>query len=144
MDWRETRRRSARIAGSAVSGPSRGRRFAPANVLGDDYDRYWVLPDDQTTASLTLEFPESRCFNRILLQEYIPLGQRIAAFHIDALIDGSWQEIARETTIGYKRIVLTPTVTATALRLTLDESLACPTLTRVGLYNDSVYCDNMP
>lgn len=124
-------------AGSAVSGPSRGRRFAPANVLSADYNRYWALPDSQATATLTLEFPEPRCFNRVLLQEYIPLGQRIAAFHIDALIDGSWQEIARETTIGYKRIVLTPTVTATALRLTLDESLACPTLTRVGLYNDT-------
>lgn len=130
-------------AGAAVSGPSRGRGFAPANVLSGDYDSYWALPDDRTTASLTLEFPEPRTFNRILLQEYIPLGQRIAAFHVEMLTpEGVWQEIARETTVGYKRIVLTPTVTTTALRLVIDDALACPTLTRLALYHDTVYCDS--
>ena len=129
-------------AGAVVTGPSRGRGFAPANVLSDDYDRYWALPDDRTEASLLLQFPEPRTFNRVLLQEYIPLGQRIASFHVDALIDGLWQEIARETTVGYKRIVLTPTVTATALRLTIDASLACPTLTKISLYNDTIFCNS--
>ena len=130
-------------AGATVSGPSRGRGFAPANVLFCDYDRYWALPDDRTAASLTLEFPEPRTFNRILLQEYIPLGQRIAAFHAEILTpEGAWQEIARETTVGYKRIVLTPTVTTTALRLVIDDALATPTLTRVALYNDIIYCNS--
>ena len=130
-------------AGATVSGPSRGRGFAPANVLSGDYDRYWALPDDRTAASLTLEFPEPRTFNRILLQEYIPLGQRIAAFHAEILTpEGAWQEIARETTVGYKRIVLTPTVTTTALRLVIDDALATPTLTRVALYNDIIYCNS--
>ncbi|MBR0255001.1 MAG: alpha-L-fucosidase [Bacteroidales bacterium] len=129
--------------GAAVSGPSRGRGFAPANVLSGDYDSYWALPDDRTTASLTLEFPEPRTFNRLLLQEYIPLGQRIVAFHAEMLTpEGFWLEIARETTVGYKRIVLTPTVTTSALRLVIDDALACPTLTRLALYHDTVYCDS--
>ena len=129
-------------AGATVSGPSRGRGFAPANVLSGDYDRYWALPDDRTAASLTLEFPEPRTFNRLLLQEYIPLGQRIAAFHAEILTpEGAWQEIARETTLGYKRIVLTPTVTTTALRLVIDDALATPTLTKLSLFNDTIYCE---
>ena len=129
-------------AGATVSGPSRGRGFAPANVLSCDYDHYWALPDDRTAASLTLEFPEPRTFNRILLQEYIPLGQRIAAFHAEILTpEGAWQEIARETTLGYKRIVLTPTVTTTALRLVIDDALATPTLTKLSLFNDTIYCE---
>ena len=128
-------------ADAAVTGDSRGRRFAAANVLSADYDRYWALPDGQLTASLLFEFPEPRTFNRIVLQEYIPLGQRIAAFHVEALsADGTWQEIARETTVGYKRIVLTPTTTTPALRLVIDDALATPTLTRVALYNDTIYC----
>ncbi len=129
--------------GAVVSGPSRGRGFAPANVLSGDYDSYWALPDDRTTASLTLEFPEPRTFNRLLLQEYIPMGQRIVAFHAEMLTpEGVWLEIARETTVGYKRIVLTPTVTTKALRLVIDDALACPTLTRLALYHDTVYCDS--
>ena len=63
------------------------------------------------------------------------------AFHAEMLTpEGVWLEIARETTVGYKRIVLTPTVTTTALRLVIDDALACPTLTRLALYHDTVYC----
>ena len=129
---------SARVAASSVY----GRRYSAAHVLDPDYDRYWAASDDQCTASLLVELDGPKTFNRILLQEYIPLGQRIGAFPVEALTeDGSWQEIARETTVGYKRIVLVPTVTATALRLTVDAALAAPTLTRLGLYLDTVYCD---
>ena len=126
-------------AGAKASGPSRGRGFAAANVLAADYDSYWAVADGQTRAKLTLELDGPKTFNRVMLQEYIPLGQRISAFHIEALTeDGRWQEIARETTIGYKRIVLTDTVTSTAVRLVIDDSLACPTLTRLALYNDNI------
>ena len=122
---------------------SRGRRFAAANVLNPDYDRYWAAPDGQTTASLLVELDGPKTFNRVMLQEYIPLGQRISAFHIEVLTpEGVWQEIARETTVGYKRIVLTPTVTTAALRLTIDASLASPILTRLALYNDTIYCNH--
>ena len=131
-------------AGARAAGPSRGRSFAAANVLSGRYDRYWALSDGETTGALTLEFPGERTFNRILLQEYIPLGQRISAFHIDARsADGSWHEIARETTVGYKRIVLLPKpVTTTVLRLTIDASLACPTLSRLALYYDTLFSYN--
>ncbi|MBQ2148779.1 MAG: discoidin domain-containing protein, partial [Bacteroidales bacterium] len=123
--------------GATAAGSSRGRGFAPANVLDSDYDRYWAVSDGETTATLTLELAGPKTFNRVMLQEYIPLGQRISAFHVEALTaDGQWQEIARETTVGYKRIVLTDTVTATAVRLVIDEALACPTLTRLALYWD--------
>ena len=127
--------------GAVATGKARGRRFAPANVLSSDYDSYWALSDGETTGTLTLTLDGEKTFNRILLQEYIPLGQRIAAFHIEALTpEGTWQEITRETTIGYKRILLIPTVTTAVLRLTIDDALACPTLTRIALYNDTIYC----
>ena len=126
---------------ATVSGVARGRRFAAGNILDPVYDRYWAAPDGQLTASLTMELDGPKTFNRILLQEYIPLGQRIAAFHVDILTpEGAWQEIARETTVGYKRIVLTPTVTTTAVRILIDDALACPTLTRASLFLDTIYC----
>ena len=125
-------------AGASASGISRGRGFEARNVLDEDYDSYWAMPDGETTATLELSLPKPRSFNRIVLQEYIPLGQRIASFHIDVLTpEGSWQEIARETTIGYKRIVLTDPVTTTSVRIVIDEAYACPTLNRVALYYDT-------
>jgi len=40
-----------------------------------------------------------------------------------------------QTTIGYKRILRFPTVTATQLRFTILDSKACPLISKVGVFN---------
>ena len=86
---------------------------------------------------ITIELPERRCFNLIMLQEEIRLGQRIAEFTIEAEADdGSWHEIAKETTIGYKRIVPLPDTESRRIRIRITRSLAEPTLKRIGLFGD--------
>ncbi len=128
-------------AGAEISASScRGKAYKAENMLDDDYDSYWATPDGQTQAQIELSFPEPRTFNRVMLQEYIPLGQRVAAFHIDVVApDGSWQTVASETTIGYKRIVLIDRVTTTGLRIVIDKAPACVLLNKIALYNDNVY-----
>ena len=116
------------------------RRFKAQNLLDGDYDRYWAVDDSVTMASFVVTLPEARTFNRVQLQEYIPLGQRVSAFSIDALgEDGNWNTIARETTIGYKRIVHVPTTTTTAVRVNIEESEACPVLNGFALFMDNIY-----
>ena len=83
--------------------------------------------------------PAKGPFNRLVLQENIALGQRIAAFTIEARTADGWKEIGRETTVGHKRIVLLPDTEASELRITVTESLAKPLISRIGLYNDTVY-----
>jgi alpha-L-fucosidase len=110
------------------------------NLLDGRYDTYWTVDDSVTSASVVMSFPEQVTFNRVMLQEYIPLGQRVSKFHIKILTpDGEWKTIATETTIGYKRILLVPMCTAKAVRICIDESLACPVLNRVALFKDEVY-----
>lgn len=117
-----------------------GHRFSPENLLDNNYDTYWATDDDVMTPSVTLEFPQERKFNRVMLQEYIPLGQRIARFSIDACDkDGNWHEIAAETTVGYKRIVLVPQTHAKAIRINILQSYACPVLNEVALYQDDIF-----
>ena len=132
-----------RLAGStATADRVRGKRFAAANLLNDDYDAYWAAPDGCLSASVTVTFPEARTFNRVMLQEYIPMGQRVAGFDIEVQEEnGEWRTVAQETTIGYKRLVLIPTVTATALRVNITRSYACPVLNRVAAYQDDIYVD---
>jgi alpha-L-fucosidase len=128
----------AEVKADNVRGDS--RKFDAQNLLDKDYDKYWAADDDVTKASFIVELPETRTFNRVQLQEYIPLGQRVAAFSIDALAeDGSWRPIARETTIGYKRIVHVPTTSTKAVRVNIEESGACPVLNGFALYMDNIY-----
>ena len=129
------------LSSGAKAGASetRGCRFSASNILDDDYDSYWSTADNVTSASLTVKLEGPKTFNRIMLQEYIPLGQRIAGFNIEALrSDGSWEQIAEGTTIGYKRIIMTDKVTTSAIRINIEKSYACPTLNGFGLYLDEI------
>ena len=126
--------------GSITADSRRGKAFAESALLDEDYHRYWAVPDDVLTPSFTLTLPKERTFNRIVLQEYIPLGQRVAAFEVEVLgADGQWQQVASESTIGYKRILLIPTVTTSAVRVHITEADACPVLNSIALYMDSIY-----
>lgn len=127
-----------RVEAENVRGGS--RRFKAQNLLDEDYDKYWAVDDSVRKVSFLVNLPESRTFNRVQIQEYIPLGQRVSAFSIEALDDnGSWQPIARETTIGYKRIVHVPTTTTSSVRVTIEEAEACPVLNGFALYMDNIY-----
>jgi alpha-L-fucosidase len=44
-------------------------------------------------------------FNVVDLRENIEAGQQIESFVVDALVDGSWTEVARGTTIGHRRLL---------------------------------------
>jgi len=125
MQWAELLRNDMKddiLKDAKVSADNvRGRRFSPAKADDGDRDTYWATEDGVTSAALTYTFSEPKAVNRMLLQEYIPLGQRVRKFVIEtASEDGQWHEVNAAdttTTIGYKRIVRFATVTATALRV---------------------------
>ena len=117
----------------------KSQKYVASNLIDDNYDTYWATDDTVTTAWVELIFNEPQTFNRVMLQEYIPLGQRVEKFHIEVEDEnGSWRTIAEETTIGYKRIVLTETVTMKKVRIVIDKSRACIVLNRVGLFMDNI------
>ena len=72
----------------------------------------------------------------VIFQEDIRKGQHIEEFRLEAKdADGSWRSIARGTTVGYKRIIRFPAVTARDFRLVITASRTDPVLSEVGLYN---------
>lgn len=120
--------------------PANEQAYGAANLLDTSYHSYWTVDDSVTSAQVVLSFDQPVSFNRLMLQEYIPLGQRVSKFHVDIMLpDGKWRTVATETTIGYKRIVLLPMCTTKAVRICIDESLACPVLNRVALFKDELY-----
>ncbi|SHG90760.1 alpha-L-fucosidase [Flavobacterium fluvii] len=109
--------------------------FGADKALDGDKETYWATDDNINTASLIINFDKPTTFNRFLVQEYIRLGQRVKSFTVEAYVKGEWKELAKETTIGYKRILCFPTVEATKLRFTITDSKSCPLISNIEIYN---------
>ena len=104
---------------------TRGRQFSANKATDGDWDSYWATDDNVTTGSLTFTLPKDSEVNRLLIQEYIPLGQRVKAFNIEYEKEGQWnavEPVDSTTTIGYKRIVCFQTVKAKKLRINFTDS----------------------
>lgn len=72
--------------------------------------------------------------NVVMLQEDISKGQRVEAFTVEALIDGDWKEVAKGTTVGYKRMQRFPAVKASKLRVKIDECRLTAHISQVAAY----------
>ena len=128
--------KGATASASSVRGGFSG--YAASNILDGNYDTYFATDDNVKTAEIEVTLSGSKTFNRVLLQEYIPLGQRVKSFTVEVRKNGSWSSWASGTTIGYKRILLGSRVTADAVRIKIESALACPVINGFGLYNDTV------
>jgi len=137
--FREARRKllAANLADCAVCRASNTRGndagFAASNVLDEDKGTYWATDDDHKNPELILEFRGQVTFDVVDLREYLPLGQRVDRFAIDTDVDGSWHEWGRAESIGSRRLLQGPVCTASAVRLRIIESRACPAISALGI-----------
>jgi alpha-L-fucosidase len=123
----------AKVTASNVRG--RANRFDVKNVTDGDRHTYWTTDDSATHPEVTLAFPNANTFNVIQIREYIPLGQRIAAFTIEAEEDGQWRTLANGTSIGNCRLICFPRQTTTRkVKLKIVDCPVCPALSEIGLF----------
>jgi alpha-L-fucosidase len=115
------------------------KEFSAVNAIDGNNETYWATDDNVSKASLTIDLGNPTLFNRFMVQEYIRLGQRVKAFVVEALVDGKWKEVAKATTIGYKRILRFPCVSATKVRFIIADSKSCPVIANIGIYYAPVF-----
>ena len=111
------------------------KQYGPENLIDGDKETYWATDDGVIQSELTFEFESPTTINRILLQEYIALGQRIKEFDVLAKVGDQWQTIARETTIGYKRILRTENTTTKALKIVIKDARGIPVLSNIEAFH---------
>ncbi len=108
--------------------------FGPNKATDGEYDTYFATDDSVTTATIEVELGAVREIDGFILQEYIPLGQRVDAYTLECRVDGKWTPVFSGRKIGYKRILLEGRSSAAdhqfpaadAVRLKIDKALACP------------------
>ena len=116
----------------------RGGQFAAQALTDGSWDTYWATGDGVTSADITFTFKKARKMNRIMLQEYIPLGQRVKKFAVEWLDkNGTWKAVEQgeeTTTIGYKRLLRFLTVETKGLRVRILDSRGPICMNNIGVY----------
>lgn len=136
----------AKIEVSEARANGATRTYVAQNMIDGDKDTYWAANDGSHSATITLTWDETQTIHYLMMQEYIRLGQRIKDFKVEYMTeDGAWKELApsfESTTVGYKRIMPLNGSTsnygsgykAKALRVTILDSRACPTLHTLSVF----------
>ena len=116
----------------------RGGDFVASALTDDNFDTYWATEDGVTTADIEFSFDTPTRMNRMILQEYIPLGQRVKAFVVEYLDKDTWLPVKlneETTTIGYKRLLRFETVETKGMRIRITDARGPLCLSNVGVYD---------
>jgi len=119
---------------TASSFRSNSPQFSPANLIDNNKETYWTTDDSITTADIVIDLGTEKSLHYFVIQEYIKLGQRIRSFKVDVKKEEQWEEIARGTTVGYKRILELSGVCASQIRIRILDSKACPMISEIEVY----------
>lgn len=116
----------------------RGKQWTTANLTDGKYDTYWSVSDTASQAELVVTLPRETSLNRLMLQEYIPLGQRVQRFSVYWLKGKYWQPLSvgeETTTVGYKRLLRFATVKTRKLRVVFEAMRGPVCLSTLAAYH---------
>jgi alpha-L-fucosidase len=113
---------------------SRGKQFDGNKINDGNPETYWSIKDAQTTGDVIIDLGSETEVNRIILQEYIKLGQRVKEFKVSAFSNNEWKPVIDGTTIGHKVIRKFPVVKTSKVKITISKSKACPVISNIELY----------
>lgn len=119
----------------AVLKSNAASQYDISNVKDKDYKTYWAPVEGNLEPSIEIDFKSLISFNRLLLQEYIPLGQRVSSFDVKYWNEQTkdWSELITATTIGYKRILRFPKVETNKIKIDFN-ALATPVISTIEVY----------
>lgn len=132
---------SDQVKVTASSFRASAKEFSPPLVIDGDYETYFATDDTVKSATLEIDLGSVQEIEGFIIQEYIPLGQRVDGYTIECRVDGKWKEVFSGKKIGYKRIILegrasavdTEFPAADGVRLKINNALACPLINRFSI-----------
>lgn len=128
------------------------KRHRASRLTDGDIESYWCPKETDKQPSVEIKLEQPATFDVVRLREQIRLGQRVEAFQLEAMVDGSWKTIivpgqpgekedqfdgirgGKGHTIGNQVLRwLEAPVTTDRLRLTITRSKAVPCISELSL-----------
>lgn len=110
----------ARATAQVTSVHQNSASYGPAKMLDGQDDTYWSA-DEAGEQSVLIKLPAATQFDVVSMEEAIENGQRIESFKVMYRngADGNWAEFGSGGTVGARRLVRAPKVTATEVKIEL-------------------------
>ena len=124
--------RGKAVSASNTRGP--GERFRAGNAADGDRETYWCTDDGVRAGEATIDLGAPTEINVVSLREYLPLGQRVDSFEVQWFDGSAWKPLGKGTSIGSRRLLRTPTVAATRVRVRFMSAATCPAIAEIALY----------
>ncbi len=140
------------LKAKAKASSVRARKFNASKLTDGKIESYWCPKDNDKTPQVEIRLESPSSFDVIRLREQIRLGQRVEAFQVEAMVDGSWKTLVepgqpgekedqfdgvrggKGHTIGNQVLRWLPEpVTTDRLRLTITRSKAVPCISEFSL-----------
>ena len=110
--------------GQKVKTSSTYKGYDNSALIDDDKKTYWAsdINDQNPTIEIHLDNPVRA--NTFMIQEYLPMGQRIKSFYFEVFTGGNWEKVYEGSTIGNKRLIRFKTQTIERARFTVNDKKA--------------------
>ena len=99
-------------------------KYVAKNLTDGKYETFWTSKKAKG-ASIEFNLGKEQTVSKLLLQEYIPMGQRVSSFSVYYLKGKAWEAVPQKeetTTIGYKRILRFNEIRTKALRIVINNA----------------------
>jgi len=138
--------RSENVRLTADSYRGNSDKYSPQMLADGNYETYYATDDNVKNAVIEIDLGAVMEIDGFIIQEYIPLGQRIDGYSIECHIDNEWVEVFSGKRIGFKRIVLEGRASAKdikfpatdGVRLKINNALACPLINTFSIIGEPV------
>lgn len=114
-------------------------KFSPANVTDKQDNTYWTTDDGENSGSILLNLGTAKKFDVVSIEEAIQNGQRINGYKVEYRNgNGVWTLLKEGETIGAKRLIRFPAVTADQVKITVETTEGkVPMISEAGVYKAS-------
>jgi alpha-L-fucosidase len=106
-----------------------------AKALDGDPDTFWSAPAGSHAATLEVSLPKAITFDHALTMEWLPEGQQVLQYRIEAWQQGQWNPVITSYAIGHKKIDRFPAVTAQRVRLNIVSSAGTARIREFQLFS---------
>jgi len=121
--------------GASVTAANTHPQSKTKSLTDDNPGTFWAAVKGDTSATIRLSFKQPCTFSCLAISEFFRHGQRVSSFVLEVPEGDSWKPVASGTTIGYRRLLRFPPVTASEARIRIISARDNPEISEIGLYS---------